>query len=147
MNLPAAQAAFTCVRACWPRPGSSSRADPSSSDPTYLKQSNAAIYNAMSAVDPQGIYVMQVGRRHTATITCSGASAARLHTLFPSCCCVCVQGWLFVNSPGFWKPAAVQAYLSGVPNDNMLILDLFTESTPTWNRFDSFYVRAALALC
>lgn len=81
--------------------------DPSSNDPAYLKQANAAIYKAMTDVDPQGVYVM--------------------------------QGWLFVNSPNFWQPAQVEAYLSGVPDAGMLILDLYTDSDPVWSKFESFY--------
>jgi alpha-N-acetylglucosaminidase len=50
-----------------------------------------------------------------------------------------MQGWLFVNSAGFWGPDQVQAYLSAVPDDNMLILDLYTDSDPTWKRLDSYY--------
>lgn len=33
--------------------------DPSSSDPVYLKETNAAIYNAMIAADPRATFVMQ----------------------------------------------------------------------------------------
>lgn len=36
-----------------------------------------------------------------------------------------MQGWLFHSS--FWTPANIEAYLSGVPDDRMLILDLNTE--------------------
>ena len=78
--------------------------NPSSSDPAYLRATNAAIFASMP---PNATYVM--------------------------------QGWLFVNDPGFWTPAAAQAYLSGVPDNSMLILDLFTESIPTWSKLNSFY--------
>lgn len=64
--------------------------DPSSSDPSYLKATNAAIYSAMvSAGFTNATFVM--------------------------------QGWLFVNSPDFWTPSNVQAFLSGVPDDRMLV--------------------------
>ena len=50
-----------------------------------------------------------------------------------------MQGWLFVNSPDFWTPSAVEAYLGGVPDSRMLILDLFTEAQPAWQRLNSYY--------
>jgi hypothetical protein len=50
-----------------------------------------------------------------------------------------MQGWLFVNDPGFWGPSQVQAFLSGVPDQSMIILDLFTDVTPEWNHHQSYY--------
>ncbi|XP_065187184.1 alpha-N-acetylglucosaminidase-like [Sycon ciliatum] len=49
-----------------------------------------------------------------------------------------MQGWLFVNS-GFWTEAAVQAYLSPVPDSQMIILDLYAEVVPLWLNLGSFY--------
>ena len=48
-----------------------------------------------------------------------------------------MQGWLFRNK--FWNNVTVAAYLSGVPNDGMIILDLFSEQAPIYNRYDSYY--------
>ena len=39
-----------------------------------------------------------------------------------------LQGWLFRSS--FWNAKTVSAYLSGVPDDGMIILDLDSESRP-----------------
>ena len=50
-----------------------------------------------------------------------------------------MQGWLFVNEPNFWKEEQVKAYLSGVPNDGMIILDLFTEYHPVWSKFQNYF--------
>eukprot|EP01065_Artemidia_motanka_P051521 TRINITY_DN9112_c0_g1_i1.p1 TRINITY_DN9112_c0_g1~~TRINITY_DN9112_c0_g1_i1.p1 ORF type:complete len:827 (+),score=257.62 TRINITY_DN9112_c0_g1_i1:54-2534(+) len=50
-----------------------------------------------------------------------------------------MQGWLFFSARTFWRPAQVQAYLSGVADDKMWILDLFGSSNPVWSRTDSFY--------
>ena len=50
-----------------------------------------------------------------------------------------MQGWLFVNAEGFWSNARVKAYLSGVPNANMLILDLYSELRPQFTRLDAYY--------
>lgn len=43
-----------------------------------------------------------------------------------------LQGWLFYSSATFWTNERVEAYLSGVDNADMLILDLFSESQPQW---------------
>jgi len=50
-----------------------------------------------------------------------------------------MQGWIFVNSPDFWKPPQAKALLGAVPDDRMVLLDLFCDSNPSWNRTESFY--------
>ena len=50
-----------------------------------------------------------------------------------------MQGWLFVNEAYFWHKEQVEAYLSGVPNDGMIILDLFTEYSPVWSKFENYF--------
>lgn len=51
-----------------------------------------------------------------------------------------MQGWLFYSSSTFWTNARIEAYLGGVTNnDDMLILDLFSESQPQWQRTNSYY--------
>ena len=42
-----------------------------------------------------------------------------------------MQGWLFVYDSAFWEPGAVAAFLRGVPNDRMLILDYGNDLTPS----------------
>eukprot|EP00054_Salpingoeca_dolichothecata_P008009 m.45743 g.45743 ORF g.45743 m.45743 type:complete len:799 (+) comp17449_c0_seq1:3-2399(+) len=48
-----------------------------------------------------------------------------------------MQGWLFHE--GFWTSERVKAYLSAVPDDKMLILDLNSDESPLWNKFDNFF--------
>lgn len=50
-----------------------------------------------------------------------------------------MQGWLFVDKEEFWQPEQIQAYLNGVPDDGMIVLDLWGEEHPVWNRTDSYY--------
>ena len=51
-----------------------------------------------------------------------------------------MQGWLFFSAEAFWTPELVQAYLGGVPgNDSMIILDLYSEAQPQWERLDAYY--------
>jgi len=48
-----------------------------------------------------------------------------------------MQGWLFLNS--FWHLDRVRAYLSSVPNDRMVILDLTSEAAPQWTRTEAYF--------
>lgn len=50
-----------------------------------------------------------------------------------------LQGWAFMNQASFWKQDRIKAFLDAVPNDHMLILDLFCEKTPVWNTTEGFY--------
>ncbi len=50
-----------------------------------------------------------------------------------------MQGWLFVNNPNFWKPPQAKALLGAVPDNKMIVLDLFCESDPAWSKTESFY--------
>ncbi|KAI8998498.1 alpha-N-acetylglucosaminidase [Trametes punicea] len=51
-----------------------------------------------------------------------------------------MQGWLFFSSAAFWTDERIAAYLGGVPgNDSMIILDLYSEAAPQWNRTQSYY--------
>jgi len=51
-----------------------------------------------------------------------------------------MQGWLFFSDETFWTTERVQAYLGGVPgSDSMIILDLYSEAQPQWERLNSYY--------
>jgi alpha-N-acetylglucosaminidase len=51
-----------------------------------------------------------------------------------------MQGWLFFSNSAFWSISRIEAYLEGVEDDNdMLILDLFSESYPQWQRTNSYF--------
>lgn len=51
-----------------------------------------------------------------------------------------MQGWLFYSNSAFWTDARIEAWFSGVPVDSdMLVLDLFSESQPQWQRTNSYY--------
>lgn len=51
-----------------------------------------------------------------------------------------MQGWLFYSNQDFWTNERIEAFLSGVEdNTDMLILDLFSESQPQWQRTNSYY--------
>ncbi|XP_029429873.1 alpha-N-acetylglucosaminidase [Rhinatrema bivittatum] len=50
-----------------------------------------------------------------------------------------LQGWIFFNSPSFWKPAQARALLLGAPLGKIIVLDLFAETAPVYLRMESFY--------
>lgn len=50
-----------------------------------------------------------------------------------------MQGWIFVHTADFWKPPQAKALLGAVPDDRMILLDLFCDVKPAWNRTEAFY--------
>lgn len=48
-----------------------------------------------------------------------------------------MQGWLFQSE--YWTKDLTKAYLQAVPNDKMIILDLYSEVDPIWNRDDNYF--------
>ncbi len=50
-----------------------------------------------------------------------------------------MQGWMFHYDSAFWKPTQTQALLNAVPDDRMLILDLYSESFPLWKKTSAYY--------
>ncbi|CAE1306025.1 NAGLU [Acanthosepion pharaonis] len=49
-----------------------------------------------------------------------------------------MQGWLFQDS-SFWKLPQAKALLTSVPMGRMIVLDLFAEIRPLWQKYDSFF--------
>lgn len=50
-----------------------------------------------------------------------------------------MQGWLFYHEREFWGDNQIKALLNAVPDDRMLILDLWSERFPIWSRTDAYY--------
>lgn len=50
-----------------------------------------------------------------------------------------MQGWLFVDAPAYWTKPRVRAYLDGVPDNKMIILDLYSEVRPVWQQMDNYF--------
>lgn len=55
-----------------------------------------------------------------------------------------MQGWLFISDPKFWDGKSVQAFLSRVPDDRMIIIDYMSDlggqaQHPIWKATDAFY--------
>ncbi len=50
-----------------------------------------------------------------------------------------MQGWLFFNNPNFWQPPQAKALFDAVPHERMVVLDLFCEAAPVWNKTEAFH--------
>jgi alpha-N-acetylglucosaminidase len=50
-----------------------------------------------------------------------------------------LQGWIFFNAPDFWKPPQSRALLTSVPDNHLMVLDLYCDNTPVWPRTEAFY--------
>jgi alpha-N-acetylglucosaminidase len=50
-----------------------------------------------------------------------------------------MQGWLFYNASKFWHTTQIKALLNAVPDNRMIVLDLYSEEHPVWQQTDSYY--------
>lgn len=50
-----------------------------------------------------------------------------------------MQGWLFYHEREFWGDEEIKALLGAVPDDRMIILDLWSERYPVWSRTEAYY--------
>lgn len=89
---------------------------------------NSDTFNEMLPASNDSTYLAQT----------SAAVAGALAAFDPTAVWL-MQGWLFVNDPGFWSQQAIRAYLSGAPDNNTLILDLWSEAVPVWSKTQSYY--------
>jgi alpha-N-acetylglucosaminidase len=47
-----------------------------------------------------------------------------------------LQAWQFFDN---WRPSEVEAFLTAVPRNRILVLDLYAENTPLFRAYRSFY--------
>ncbi len=50
-----------------------------------------------------------------------------------------MQGWLFYSDRNFWDKPSVKAFLSAVPDNRMIIIDLSNEAFHGWKVLDGFF--------
>ncbi len=62
----------------------------------------------------------------------AGLSAADEHAVW------ILQGWTFMDKRDFWTQPRVEAFLGGVPDDRMVILDLHCDAHPMWDKTKAF---------
>lgn len=80
---------------------------PPVSDAEYLSAMSKVVYDGMTAVDPQAVWLM--------------------------------QAWLFYHQADFWSEERIEALLKPIPDDRMLLLDLFADYNPVWKRARAFF--------
>jgi len=49
-----------------------------------------------------------------------------------------LQGWAFMFKRDFWTQPRFKAFLDAIPSEKIVLLDLFCESTPMWDKTDAF---------
>jgi alpha-N-acetylglucosaminidase len=50
-----------------------------------------------------------------------------------------LQGWFLYYQADFWKPPQAQALLGAVPDDRLVVLDLWGDRNPVWQKREAFY--------
>lgn len=50
-----------------------------------------------------------------------------------------IQGWFFYFRAEFWQKEQGEAFLGAIPKDKTIILDLYGEKNPTWDKTDAFF--------
>ncbi|MBN1589659.1 MAG: alpha-N-acetylglucosaminidase C-terminal domain-containing protein [Pirellulales bacterium] len=50
-----------------------------------------------------------------------------------------MQGWVFLSNKKFWQPPQAKALFGAVPDDRMVLLDLFGERSPVWHLTEAFH--------
>ncbi|CAN5583282.1 alpha-N-acetylglucosaminidase [soil metagenome] len=49
-----------------------------------------------------------------------------------------LQAWPFADKPDYWTQDQVRQFLSAIPSDRLIVLDLWAEASPQWIKFDAF---------
>lgn len=50
-----------------------------------------------------------------------------------------IQGWFFFFRQNFWQKEQGEAFFKGIPKDKAILLDLYGEKNPTWDKTDAFF--------
>lgn len=86
------------------------------------------MFNEMNPVISDDNYLKNISKAVFQTMKNSDSNAVWI-----------LQGWMFVDQPLFWSKEKVAALLSGVPNENLIILDLQSELYPQYERLDFYF--------
>ncbi|KAL6074088.1 N-acetylglucosaminidase, alpha [Balamuthia mandrillaris] len=87
---------------------------------------NADTFNEMTPVSSDASYLAATSKAVLQGMKVADPSAKWL-----------MQGWLFLS--GWWNPDRIKAYLGSISNDEMVILDLYSETTPIWSQTNSYF--------
>ncbi|XP_055851673.1 alpha-N-acetylglucosaminidase [Episyrphus balteatus] len=84
-------------------------------------------FNEIQPAKSEAAYLKQTAANIYAAMSAVDASAVWL-----------LQGWMFVKNP-FWKGQLIEAFLTAVPRNHLLVLDLQSEQFPQYERTHSYY--------
>ncbi|CAK4077588.1 unnamed protein product [Aphanomyces euteiches] len=86
----------------------------------------ADTYNEMDPAQSDPTYLAKASKAVIDSMTLADPNAVWL-----------MQGWLFLS--GYWTNERIQAYVGGVPDDKMIILDLYSEVVPIWKKSHNYF--------
>ncbi|RHY35233.1 hypothetical protein DYB32_000292 [Aphanomyces invadans] len=86
----------------------------------------ADTYNEMDPTQPDPVYLSKASKAVIDSMTLADPNAVWL-----------MQGWLFLS--GYWTNERIQAYVGGVPDDKLIILDLYSEVVPIWKKSHNYF--------
>lgn len=89
---------------------------------------SADIFNEMKPPSDDSLYLNNISREVYKSMYAADTNARWV-----------MMGWLFYSDPHFWEPAQIRALLNAIPESKMIILDLWSENHPVWNRTDAYY--------
>lgn len=89
---------------------------------------SADIFNEMKPPSPDSLYLDNISKQVYQSMYDVDTNAVWV-----------MQGWLFYSDTKFWQPTQIKALLNAVPDNKMIILDLWSESHPVWNRTNAYY--------
>ena len=87
---------------------------------------SADTFNEMDPDSTDSVYLADVSKAVSQSMIAGDSLAINV-----------MQGWLFLDK--FWTNNRIKTYLDAVPNDHMIILDLFATAEPQWKRTEAFY--------
>ncbi|KAF0690459.1 Aste57867_18191 [Aphanomyces stellatus] len=86
----------------------------------------ADTYNEMDPAQSDPAYLAKASKAVIDSMTLADPNAVWL-----------MQGWLFLS--GYWTNERIQAYVGGVPDDKMIILDLYSDVVPIWQKSHNYF--------
>ena len=106
---------------------------PPRTDPAYLKNASAAVYQAIA----DGVASYRAAVALTESPSAAAVSATLATTPPPPTWLT--QAWMWHNDKGDWGEAQKRAFLSGPPKGSLVMLDLYAEVAPLYNVTEGFY--------
>ncbi len=88
---------------------------------------SADTFNEMKPASGDSVYLADVSKAVSQSMIDGDSLAVNV-----------MQAWLFLDDK-FWTDDRIQSYLKAVPNNHMILLDLFATAEPQWKRTKAFY--------